>query len=136
MRPGGVQGLAGLGQAEWWHVVVDGLVLSCCDQIGLVPDPNVAVRAYLLVELDPVRVVDPVAIARVGREVRRRAPVLNQHANPSVWWPRKPELGLASSSLTILGIVLANQRCSGNFHQRLIRAPIRKTTKSPSMWAV
>src|SRR5262245_23706191 len=50
--------------------------------------------------------------------------------------PRKPLSGFAATSASIFGIVETNQRYFGSFHQRLNRAPMMKTTKSPSIKAV
>src|ERR1700712_2980489 len=49
--------------------------------------------------------------------------------------PRKPLSGLAAASASIFGMVEKNQRYLGSFHQRLNRAPMMKTTKSPSIEA-
>src|SRR5918993_2607964 len=50
--------------------------------------------------------------------------------------PRKPHSGFAATSASIFGMVEANHRYLGSFHQRLNRSPMMKTTKSPSIEAV
>ena len=50
--------------------------------------------------------------------------------------PRNPESGLCSSSRTMRGIAKNTGTHFQGFHSLLIRMPIRKTTKSPSIAAV
>src|SRR4249920_1422161 len=49
--------------------------------------------------------------------------------------PRKPLSGSAATSASIFGMVEKNHKYRGSFHQRLKRAPMMKTTKSPSIEA-
>ena len=47
--------LAGLAEAEGGHVMIDILVLARRDQVGLVPDADVAAVADILTKLRPGR---------------------------------------------------------------------------------
>ena len=109
--------------------------LACAHEEGLVPDADVAVRADFLVELHPVWVVGLVAVARIRGQVFKRSPVLHIRREAQGSHPRKPLLGSAATSASIFDMVDKNHRYLGSFHHRLKRAPMMKTTKSPSIEA-
>ena len=129
-----------LAEADGRHVVVDALVAAGKDEVGLVLDADVAVGSDAFVERDPGRPVGCVAVPSVCLQLLEGAPVLHQHRAP---WAahvlagaEEPDSGLSWSSRSIHGIAKKTGSHFHIFQTLLIRMPIRKTTKSPSISAV
>ena len=63
--------------------------------------------------------------------------IIGRRGLPTYWLaPRNPDSGLPSSSRSIRGIAMNTGNHFRIFQGLLMRMPIRKTTKSPSMSAV
>ena len=99
------------------------------------PDADVAVRANFLVELHPVWIVGQVAVARIRGQVLERPPVLHIRGQAQRLPSEKPALRIRRHLCEHLWHCGEKPQVLGSFHQRLKRAPIMKTTKSPSIEA-
>lgn len=66
-------------QAIFGHVVVNAFILSGLYFIGFMPDPNITVALNLCVEGFPGWVVLSVSVFRVGFQLLKGSPILNNH---------------------------------------------------------
>ena len=74
-----------LGEAHERHPAIDVFVLARADEIGLVPNADVAARIlHETIEFDPRRPVRLVARPRIGLEVIEAAPILNERQETEI----------------------------------------------------